>query len=243
MARSVADVVTLFNAMVGYDQQDISMPLISADMRLSYREIVLADKRLGALESYADNNFYQNAVSLLSENAAVIVDIDFQAERDSRFSEFLGGEMVRDLARYLEEHSSSQVGIDSVISLKEFNNRDLDLRAPYGQALIDMMAEINLSEEGVEGLRAELQGWGRGILDQLFYENNIEVLVGVNQHQASIAALANYPALTIPMGYSENGQPIGLTFITPSFQEQLLIDVGVQFEKLIQARQGPVNYR
>ena len=165
------------------------MPLISADMRLSYREIALADKRLGALESYADNNFYQNAVSLLSENAAVIVDIDFQAERDSRFSEFLGGEMVRDLARYLEEHSSSQVGIDSVIILKEFNNRDLDLRAPYGQALIDMMAEINLSEEGVEGLRAELQGWGRGILDQLFYENNIEVLVGVNQHQASMAAI------------------------------------------------------
>ena len=243
MARSVADVVTLFNAMAGYDQQDLAMPLISADMRLSYREIALANKRLGALESYADNNFYQNALSLLSENAAVIVDIDFQTERDSRFSELLGGEMVRDLALYLEEHSSSQVEIDSVISLKEFNNRDIDLRAPYGQALIDMMTEINLSEEGLEGLRAELQGWGRGILDQLFYENNIEVLVGVNNHQASIAALANYPALTIPMGYSENGQPIGLTFIVPSFQEQLLIDVGVQFEKLIQARQGPVNYR
>jgi amidase len=106
-----------------------------------------------------------------------------------------------------------------------------------------MMVEMNLTEEKLEQLREELQDWGIQILDRLFFENDIDILVGVNNHQASIAALANYPALTIPMGYGENGRPIGLTLIAPSFQEQLLIDVGIQFEKLIQVRQGPQNYR
>ena len=67
-------------------------------------------------------------------------------------------------------------------------------------------------------------------------------MISVNNQQASIAALANYPALTIPMGYEEDGRPIGITFIAPPFQEQLLIDVGVQFERLIEARRTPADY-
>ena len=77
----------------------------------------------------------------------------------------------------------------------------------------------------------------------MFIESNLHVLLGVNNHQAGIAALANYPALTIPMGYEKNGRPIGLTLIAPPFQEQLLIDIGVQFEKFIQARRMPSKYQ
>ena len=100
-----------------------------------------------------------------------------------------------------------------------------------------------MTNEEVEQLRSELQGWGKRTLDRVFVENNIDILVGINNHQASAAALANYPALTIPMGYGEDGQPLGLTLIAPSFQEQLLIDAGAQLEKLINARQTPKRYR
>jgi len=106
-----------------------------------------------------------------------------------------------------------------------------------------MMAELNYNETELEELRVELQAWGREILDRTFIESNLDVLVGVNNHQAGIAALANYPALTIPMGYEKNGRPIGLTLIAPPFQEQLLIDVGVQFETLTQARKIPSKYQ
>ena len=242
MTRSVADLVILFNAMAGYDEADTAMPLISADMQLVYREVSLAGKRLGAQVRYADNEFYQNALMLLSANEASIVEVSFEAQRQPQFGEFLGVEMKRDLALYLEQHAADEVLIDSIASLKLFNEQDMDLRAPYGQAEIDMMDELNYSGVEIEELRAELQDNARFKLDSIFEDLDIEVLVSVNNQQASIAALANYPALTIPMGYEEDGRPIGITFIAPPFQEQLLIDVGVQFERLIEARRTPADY-
>jgi len=58
-----------------------------------------------------------------------------------------------------------------------------------------------------------------------------------------LAALANYPALTVPMGYQEDGRPVGLTLIAPSFKEQDLVDIGAAFERLRDARALPENYR
>ena len=243
MTRSVADVVVLFNSMAGYDQNDLAMPLISDDLQLIYRETSLADKRLGVIDRYADNTFYNNALSVLSANNAELIDLSFNPSRQPQFTEFLGAEMVRDLALYLSKNAADQVDILSITELQAFNNVELEVRAPYGQGLIDMMTELNYNETELEELRAELQAWGSEILDRTFIESNLDVLVGVNNHQAGIAALANYPALTIPLGYEENGRPIGLTLIAPPFQEQLLIDIGVQFEKLTQARRMPSKYQ
>ena len=243
MARSVADVVVLFNSMAGYDQDDLAMPLISDDLQLIYRETSLADKRLGIIDRYADNAFYNNALSVLSANNAELIDLSFNPSRQPQFTEFLGAEMVRDLALYLNKNAADQVEILSITELQAFNNVEFEVRAPYGQGLIDMMTELNYNEAELEELRAELQAWGREILDRTFIESNLHVLLGVNNHQAGIAALANYPALTIPMGYEKNGRPIGLTLIAPPFQEQLLIDIGVQFEKLTQARRMPSKYQ
>ena len=150
--------------------------------------------------------------------------------------------MKRDLVSYLQKHASASVEIDSVSTLQEFNSLDPEMRAPYGQALVDLMVDLNLSEEELEDLGAELRAWGQTSLDRLFAESGIDILLGVNNHQASIAALANYPALTLPMGYEEGGRPVGLTLIAPSFQEQLLVDVGLNIEKILAARKAPANY-
>ena len=151
--------------------------------------------------------------------------------------------MASELALFININSAYQVQILSITELQAFYNVEFEVRAPYGQGLIDMMTELNYNEAELEELRAELQAWGREILDRTFIESNLHVLLGVNYHQAGIAALANYPALTIPMGYEKNGRPIGLTLIAPPFQEQLLIDIGVQFEKFIQARRMPSKYQ
>ena len=105
------------------------------------------------------------------------------------------------------------------------------------------MVDLELTAGEVERLGADLRAWGQSYLDRLFMEFGIDVLFGVNNHQASIAALANYPALTIPMGYTDEGRPMGLTLIAPPFQELLLIDVGIQVEKILEARRAPISYR
>ena len=242
MGRSVADVAILFNAMAGFDTEDLAMPLISDDLRLIIREAALNDRRFGMLRTYSDNTLYRRAMDLLSQNGFSLQEVEFQNERHASFSELLGAEMKRDLALYLDEHASDEISIDSIKSLQEFNSSDLENRAPYGQALVDLMVDIELTAGEVEKLAADLRDWGQNYLDRLFMESGIDILFGVNNHQASIAALGNYPALTIPMGYSDDGRPMGLTLIAPPFQEQLLIDAGIKVEKILEARQTPISY-
>ena len=119
----------------------------------------------------------------------------------------------------------------------------MNLRAPYGQGLVDMMVKLELSPRELEIIREELQASARSQLETVFNENGLDVLLSINNRSAGIAALANYPALTIPMGYEENGRPIGLTLIVPSFEDQILFDIGMQFELLTEARRLPGLYQ
>ena len=245
ITRSVADAVTLFNAMAGYDADDTAMPLNSDDSRLVYRDIGLQGKRLGIIESFEGEPVYQSAIALLTGDGANAVSVGLAAGRNPRFSELLGGEMVRVLAYYLENFAGASVAISNIEELQAFNAENLELRAPYGQGLVDMMVELELElgAAELEALRDELQSSAQMQLQQIFADGGLDVLLSINNRNAGMAALANYPALTIPMGYEEGGRPIGLTLIAPPFQEQELIDVGAVFERLSQARVLPENYR
>ena len=243
MTRTIADAVILFNSMTGYDRADRAMPLLSQDIALELREVSLADKRLGALDIFLDNEFYTEALRTLGEAGAAIVDVVMPEYTSERFGQLLGAEMKRDLARYLEDQASAAVVIDSVAALQAFNREDLAVRAPYGQAEVDRMVDLELSAGDTEALRAELQDGARAVMERLFSAGNLDVLLSVNNRSANIAALANCPALTIPMGYEDDGRPVGLTIIAPPFGEQLLIDVGLRFEALTRARRLPSGYQ
>lgn len=243
MARSVADVIALFNGMTGYDEDDSAMPRLAEDLSLIYRLGGLEGKRLGLFESLSEDDFYQQAGETLAANGGVIEPVSFAWDRQDLFSEFLGAEMVRDLAGYLEAWGDSRVSVSSIADLQAFNLENLPARAPYGQALVDMMAELNYSPEELEALREELQSFARLQMHNLFDQHDLDVLLSLNNMHAGVAALANFPALTIPIGYQENGRPVGLTLIAPSFREQDLIDVGAEFERLTMARRQPADYQ
>jgi len=243
MAHNVADAVILFNAMTGYDEADTAMPLQSADMQLIYRTISLADKRLGVVNGFADEALYAAALALLQENGANLVAFDFTPPQFDDFTTYLGAEMQRDLPAYLDAWANEAVSIRSITDLQVFNAEDLALRAPYEQGLIDMMAGLQMTPDDLEALRSELQSAARNALDSLFREQQLDVLLSINNRNAGLAALANYPALTIPMGYTEEGRPMGLTLIAPSFEEQELVDIGATFETLSRARRLPEAYR
>ena len=242
MARSVADAVALFNAMTGYDEDDLAMPRLAEDLMLEYRLTGLSGKRLGLLESMSEDAFYQEAADLLATNGATIEPVSFAWDSPESFSEFLGAEMVRDLAAYLADHAGAGVEITSVSDLRAFNLED-PTRMPYGQAEVDMMAELDYGAEELEALRAELQSYVRLQMENLFSQHDLDVLLSLNNMHAGVAALANFPALTIPAGYRENGRPVGLTLIAPSFQEQVLIDIGAEFERLTMARRPAADYQ
>lgn len=242
MARSVADVIILFNGMTGYDQRDTAMPMMSDDLQLEHRDQSMAGLRIGAPERYLDNELFLKALRLLSADEAAIVEISLPEIDTQGFGTLLGREMMRDLALYLRDHASPMVMIDSVDDLHGFNLQRPDLRMPYGQAEVDRMIELDIGPAELETLRDSLQSGARTAMEALFAGSDLDLLLSMDNRNAAFAALANYPALTVPLGYSDSGRPVNLTLFASPFQEQLLVDVGGRFERLADARRTPADY-
>ena len=104
------------------------------------------------------------------------------------------------------------------------------------------MIELDIGPAELETLRDSLQSGARAAMEALFAGSDLDLLLSMDNRNAAFAALANYPALTVPLGYSDNGRPVNLTLFAPPFQEQLLVDVGGRFERLADARRTPADY-
>jgi amidase len=96
-------------------------------------------------------------------------------------------------------------------------------------------------------------------IDRLLKANNVVALVGptmppawkidaVNGDQisgggaGSLAAVAGYPHLTVPMGLVK-GLPVGLSFIGPKWSEALLLSLGFAYEQARGPFPTPKFYR
>ena len=90
----------------------------------------------------------------------------------------------------------------------------------------------------VENLRKE----GRVYLKSLQTEN-LDAILSINNYHSGVSAMANYPNLTVPMGYKDSGEPISLTFIGKPYSEEKLLNLGFAFEQLTKARKIPEKYQ
>ncbi|MDA0896572.1 MAG: amidase family protein [Proteobacteria bacterium] len=250
MARTVRDAVALFNAMTGYDQADIAMPRLTEDLKLLVRDADLSGVRLGFPVALASEPLIVAAIAKLEAAGAVIVPVEFAPPDLYEEVQFMGAEMVRDLAEYLKQYASNGVAIQTLGDLQAFNLDDPGERAPYGQALVDQMvgfesffhSNVQAGAGEIARLKQLVVSEVGGYLDGLFSQHNLDALVRVNNSGASAGAFANYPALTIPAGYRKSGQPVGVTIYAPSFQEQRLIDIGLRLEASGATRQPPADY-
>ena len=250
MARTLGDVVALFNAMAGYDQADTAMPRLTEDLKLLVRDTDLTGLRLGFPEALASEPLIVAAVSKLEAAGVVVVPVEFDPPDLYEEVQFMGAEMVRDLAEYLSDNASDEVSIETLGDLQAYNLDNPSERAPYGQALVDQMvdfetffqSDIAAGEGEIARLKQIVVEEVGGYLNGLFSRHDLDVLVRINNSGASAGAFANYPALTIPAGYRASGQPVGVTFYAPSFQEQRLIDIGKKLEASGVTRQPPSDY-
>ena len=231
--KSLSDAVILFNAMTGFDNKDFAMSLLSDDAELMLPESSLMDKRLGYFSNLVGNELYNEVLGALREAGVQLTS----------FSDFLGAEMKNDLISYLADHSNEEIDVTSVADVLSFNNNGDSRRAPYGQGRFEALQSASYSVEQVDSLRAQIRPAGAEALSVTMQTYNLDGLLSLNNSHAAFAAAANFPALTIPMGYRESGVPAGITLITSSFSEQELVDIGLALEALIQARIIPTDYQ
>lgn len=245
MTKSVIDNAIFMSALTGEDTTDPAT--VDNPEAPTYWEDVqsgtLEGKRFGVNKQYLEDSIYALTVKKIEEHGGIMVEFD-PAEMDwTGFGELLNADMRVDLPAYLNQYAPDSITARTIEEIVAYNYEDSTLRIPYGQGRFERILETNLSEAGIDSLRANLRAAGQGFFEAAFEPNDLDFVLSINNWNAGHAAAANYPCLTIPMGYKESGEPIGLTFISRPFEEDQLLKVAYAFEQSTQARKMPEAYQ
>jgi amidase len=258
MTRSVHDAALLLGAIAGSDPSDPATAGADAhltDFVAGLAEASLAGKRIGVLRKAVGNDrgveqLFEAALADLRRAGAETVELDYEAPEATGAAEFtvLLHELRRDLGRYLGS-TPAEIPIRSLAEAIAFNERHAgeELRW-FGQDLFEK-AEETTDEEAYRKARTEsLRLAGAEGIDKLLAEHRLDVLVAPTVGPAwttdlvngdhyngsigagSLAAVAGYPHLTVPMGAVE-GLPVGLSFMGSKWADSAVLHAGAAYER------------
>ena len=243
MAKNVTDTAILLSAIMGYDSEDATtIRSNNTDFWTNFSDNTLKGKRFGIFKAYLSNPIYQKTIDKLKSQGVEIVEIEPQNVNFNGFVTFLNADMKVDLPKYLKSHSSVYDSFKTVDDIVAFNNQQASQRIPYGQALFEGIVAETISASDFETLKMRFLNESISFFETPMKTHNLDAIVSINNYNSGHAAMAKYPCLGIPMGYSEAGEPIGITFIARPFEEEKLLQIGYAFEKLNPIRKAPAKY-
>ncbi len=266
MARTVRDAALLLTAMSGSDPADSATRTADAhrtDYAAAIRPGALRGTRLGVLKfatgySPATDAVFASAVDALRRQGAEVIEIaDYKPPEKLGDDELLVllTELKADLNAYLAT-TPAAVKMRTLADIIAFNRAEPRELALFDQDLFERAeATRGLADPAYVKARADsLRQVGAEGIDRLLALHKLDALiapttgpawrtdvVGGDHDQGgagSLAAIAGYPHLTVPMGYVR-GLPVGLSFIGPAWSEAKLLGFGADFEQATHARRPP----
>jgi amidase len=226
----------------------------------------LKGKRIGVMRfatGFGTDTAFDTALAVLRERGAILVDIkkfDRSAIGKNELPILLT-ELKTDMDKYLKA-SPAPIGARSLKDLIAFDNahqrQEMSL---FGQELFEQAEKTKgLADPAYRKAKAAaFQAAGPNGIDKLLKANNVVALIGPTMPPAwkidaangdqiagggagSLAAVAGYPHLTVPMGLVK-GLPVGLSFIGPKWSEALLLNLGFAYEQARGPFPTPKFYR
>ena len=257
MADDVRDAAELLTVIAGTDPAD---PATSAadshktDYAAHLDAGSLKGKRIGVMR-FASGRLldpaFESALKILRQQGAVLVEIKkFDDESIGKNENLvLETELKADMAKYLKA-SPAPIASHSLADLIAFNKAHAQQEMSlFGQDYF----EASEKTKGLADLaykrarRASFRAAGPNGIDRLLKQHDVVAMVGPTAGPAwkidavlgdqfseggagSLAAVAGYPHLTVPMGLV-GGLPVGLSFMGPKWSEQLLLNLGYAYEQ------------
>jgi amidase len=256
MTRTVADAALLLSAIAGSDAADPAT--VEADARKTnftagLGAASLKGVRIGVLRKQAGshagvNGLFAKAQADLVAAGAVLVPIDYDPP----------GEMFRDeglvlrfeLKEGLNAYLAGLPGQPKVRSLADviaFNIAHPEELRWFGQETFEAANKLTDRPAYLAARANSLRLAGPEGIDRLLRENSVAALIAPTEHPAwpinlvtgdhyisvgagSLAAIAGYPHLTVPMGAVE-GLPIGLSLIGAKWDDARVLNLGAAYER------------
>jgi amidase len=241
MTKNVRDNIILYNAMYGQDNEDeesIDSEFIDLMKTEGYS---IRNKKIAIIRQLLDDPDFLVIVDMLDELGAEIIAFDPPNVSLDGFYTLLNGEMKIALPQYLNKYAGPYVRIRSVEDVVHFNKEAADKRAPYGQQLFEGIVSDSTSPEKFLEVRQALFDAGKEYFSEAWIQG-VDAVLSMNNQHAGYAALGKFPCITVPMGYKDDGRPIGLTFIGNSFQEEKIYLMAHAFEQATKFRKAPEKY-
>jgi amidase len=269
MAASVREAAMLLSAIAGSDPADPATR--DADRhRTDYAALLdansLKGKRIGVMRfasGFGTDAAFETALAVLRERGATLVEIkkfDDQSKGGDELKVLLT-ELKADLATYLKG-SPAPIPVRSLADVIAFDKANAKAEMPlFGQDTFeDAQKAKGLSDPAYKKAReASFRAAGPNGIDRLLKQYDVVALVGptmppawlvdpVNGDQStgggagSLAAVAGYPHLTVPMGLVK-GLPVGLSFMGSKWSEARLLSLGYAYEQARGAFPRPKFYR
>jgi len=242
MTSNVLDNAIIYNSMIGFDQSDELSKESSIINLEEMQNFESSDVVIGFSSRYLSDSLFMSTVNDLKSIG--VNNISYTQSNSSLpyFRGILTSDMKRDLPRYIGQYANENIVVKNVSDIVKFNNQDTITHAPYNQYIFNEIVNDKVSDNELEEMKKSTKMNATKVLNELMTSYNFDVFVSVDNSMAGIAAAAHFPALSVPMGYRENGEPSNITFITRSNNEQLLYNVAYLFEKNFKRREAPENY-
>ena len=245
MTRNVIDNAILLSAMSGKDPDDSSTRDNPENKK--YPENIetgtLQGLRFGVNKGLLSDSIYKLNVEKIVSMGGIAIEFEPVNINFEGFGNLLSADMVIDLPKYLDKYASDDVSLRTMKEIVEYNKQDSLLKIPYGQAEFEGAATVELTQEELTQLRTRLHSEGVRYFETPMLEHQLDAILSIDNRNAAYAAAAKYPCLIVPMGFSEAGEPTGLTFIVRPFEEDKLLKMGYAFEQATKARKLPEEYK
>ncbi len=270
LMRTVEDTAIVFTQIAGYDPKDpVTWPLKGQE-KTDYTRYLdpdgLQGVRLGVLRQLYDTDnadfdvidLMDQAIADLSKSGAVIVD-PFEIDRFEELSKATGfcSRFRFDLANYLHNLTGSAPikSLDEVFAQKRFLERSKEAMQWAMSVDVDPASQTPPCVD-VQGdprrkhfLDAVIAAMDKHKIDAIIYPTWSNPPRKLNDSQSPhgnnspvIAPHTGQPAITVPMGFTQDNLPAGLQFLARPFDERKLFQYAFAYEQATGHRKPPAAF-
>ena len=244
MTRNMTDLVYLLNVLRGVDENDPQTEAASSLAEFDFTACLDGDalrgKRLGVVQrdqdvSEGDSAMLAEAVVRLKDAGATVVMLSPTAIYFNIVTYCYG--MHAGVNAYLQAIGESRTLSD----IRDFNASNRN-NAPYGQDWLELCTKVPLNSstaKAYERIHFNNAANSRNVTLGLLEAHKLDALVDLNNYGTIAYAISGLPAVCVPTGYRESGEPVGITFWGRTLQDPELIAMGYSYECIAQARRAP----
>jgi len=269
IVRTVEDAAAMLDVVAGYDPEDPITKNSEGHIPKSYKTFLdkngLRGARIGVFRPYLDAPTTDPQIKALTEKAirdlksrgAEIIDPFVIPNFDELTKDIYCGDFQSDLNHYLAKHGQgapygnlAQI-IESGLYLPYIENRLKQTAAAKAGSEADhtLCPDVYNNKKKIAFRTAIRAAMTQHKVQAIVYPtwSNAPRKVGDDKSPAGdnsqvLSPQTGFPAITVPMGYTYDVLPAGLTFLGDSFSEGTLIKFAYAYEQATKNRHPPSKF-